>query len=149
MSNDFNFDDFQPLYPGHTPRPYHFFKVFVTVRNRATSEQITGILYLSAKRSAQWLSNLAHGRFTYPLPTDYFSFEYRILEVPDDDEILFEHITTKERFEFVTTKFIMSLCLSKRWKINIIDKIKKIYRKFITFLNSHIFINRNEIIILN
>ena len=137
MTNDFRqgiqFNDYS------IPRDYHFYRVVVTVTNKSTMETISSSLYLSAKRSIKWLTQQVTGTYYYPLPVEFFKFQYDIQEVEDSDTIVFNHVTTKESVERSIVKFIMYIVLSKRWRKH---KVKNFLKNIRTFLNNHIFIYR-------
>jgi len=137
MTNDFrqdiSFNDYS------IPRDYHFYRVVVTITNKSTLETISAPLYLSAKRSVKWLTQQVTGTYYYPLPVDYFKFQYSIYEVEDSDSIVFNHVTTKESVERSISKFIMYVVLSKSWKKH---KVKNFLKKIRTFCINRLFIYR-------
>lgn len=144
MTNDYRQGLYKEICPWSTPRDYHYYRVRVTVTNKESLESIYGDLYLSAKRSLQWLQTQLSSSMYYPLPVDYFFFKYDIYEVEDSDDILFQHITTKQTTELQVSKFVMFLVCSKSWHKNI---LKKLFHKIQLFLHKRIFISKPKITI--
>lgn len=112
MTDDF---DFIPLYPGHTPRPYHYFEVRCTVYNKFTNQYNSMNFYISLKKTIKWLQYQP-----VRLPsTEYFSYEYTFKEVEDRDDILFHHITTSEDWERTVQRYFLYMCAACRWHISL------------------------------
>lgn len=146
MSTDFNYDDFQPFYEGHKPRPYHFFKVILCIQNKYTFETISKPFYLSSKFSLKWLAKIiekSHIRY----PREVLDVTLKFYEVEDSDHILFQHITSEESFEREATIALFNAVLLYHWKLSPRELIKKYFKKFRTFLKSRIFIHRKPEII--
>lgn len=145
MSTDLNYSDFQPLYEGQKPRPYHFFKIYLLIQNTSTLERITGVFYISTKFSINWLSKIV-SNFRLPYPREYFSVTLKICEV-EDSEIVFQHITSQESFDRIAIATFFEIVLQHRWKLSISDKVKKFFKKIRTFWKNRLFIYRNKKII--
>lgn len=123
------------------PRPYNYFKVKFTVYNKITCSSSSQYFYISSKNTLKWLTAQVPYAFKYPLPRDYFNYEYQFQEVADDDRITFHHITTKEDWERTATKYFLTVCALSRWRVSPLKKIEKILKKIGTFLSNQLFIN--------
>lgn len=130
MTDDF---DFIPLYPGHTPRSYSYFKVHCKVLNKYTDQFITFDLYISLKKSLKWLE-VQHPR----LPScQYFSYEFCITQVQDEEEILFHHITTREDWERYLQRSFLDVCATSTWKISLKKKFLRFFNNYFKKSNSN------------
>lgn len=120
-------DDYRDSYSSN-PRPYHYYKVFFTVFNKYTSEYNTIPFYISAKRSKEWLESLIPARYTHPLAITYFTYSYKIVEVEDDPQVVFHHITTKESWERTSQEYFLTVCALSRWKVSWYHKTLKLLK---------------------
>lgn len=147
MTDDWRNEIYAELNPYQNSAPYHYFKVRFTVYNTLTDEECSMPFYISAKRSLKWLESIMTGRSFIRLPRSAFSYSWKIQEIEDCADIIFHHITTREKWEEVSTEYLLTTVLTHRWKISYMKKFKKFIKKVRTFLSNHIFIYRNTKII--
>lgn len=141
MTDDYRAQIYRDINPYSNPRPYRYFKVFFTVRNKITDEVVSMPFYISSKNTLKWLTSIMSYRSFLPLPTDNFQFTWKVYEVSDSDDIVFHHISSREEWERVSVKYVLTVVLAHHWKIDYIKKITNLLKKIITFWKNRLFID--------
>lgn len=138
--------DFIPMYEGHCPREYHYFMVKFKITHKTTGDSISFKLYFDMKYTFTHFEKLLKEcRFNLP---ELLKLQMSVYEVRDSDDILFMHIKNSSQLQVKISSEILSTVLLHHWHYNIVEKIKKIFKKFITFLNNRLFIYRKAKIIV-
>lgn len=119
-------DIYNPTYEWCVPRPYHYYIVYCTVYNKYTEEYNTFQLYISLKRSLDWLMSLP-----VDLPSsEYFRYEYKLKEVEDRDDIVFHYIKSRDDWSRYLHRHFLSMCATSRWHISFKMTLLKYFKNF-------------------